>query len=120
MSSSEQQVRVFSTARTLTVRSGVETKALVQAQNVVETLYAADDVEATLTEMEFRNSHGVWTRSYGDFSLYVSGAAIATEAGELWQGEVRAFLSQIDETAARKQAEEMFSLPCTRYKGGQS
>ena len=41
-------VRVFVTSRNLTVRSGVEAKALVEAQNVAEALYAAGDPEELL------------------------------------------------------------------------
>ena len=46
-------VRVFVTARNMTVRSGVESRALAEAQNVAEALYAADDVDAALEHMQF-------------------------------------------------------------------
>ena len=39
-------VRVFVTARNMTVRSGVESSALAEAQNVADALCAADDVDA--------------------------------------------------------------------------
>jgi|GEM_PF-974028 len=113
-------VRVFATARNATVRAGAETQALAQAQNVAEALYAADDPDAELERMEFIKSHGVWTRSYGEYSLYVSSEALPTDAGELWQGEIIAFYSQRDPSAARPEDEELFTLPCARYKEAQS
>ena len=59
-------VQVFVTARNLTVKAGVETRALAEAQNVAETLYAAKDADAALAAMDFRSAHGAWTRASGD------------------------------------------------------
>lgn len=111
--------QVFVTARNLAVKSGVETRALTEAQNVAEALYAADDVDAALTALDFRSSHGVWTRAAGDYTLYVEGGSVPTDAGELWQGSVRAFYSMRNVDQARQEDEELFALPCARYKGGQ-
>ena len=80
-------VRVFVTARNMTVRSGVESVAVADAQNVAESLYAAD------------------------------GKAEPTEAGELWSGTVSAFYKLRNPDAARAEDEQLFSLTCTRYKG---
>ena len=44
-------VRVFVTARNMTLRAGVETQALAEAQNVAETLYAAEDPAEALEQM---------------------------------------------------------------------
>ena len=110
-------VKVFATARNMTVRSGVESVAIADAQNVAETLYAAGDIDATLEEMGFFSSHGAWTLDRGDYTLYVAGTAEPTEAGELWTGTVSAFYKLRDPDAARAEDEELFSLTCTRYKG---
>ena len=110
-------VRVFVTARNLTVRSGVESEALVQAQNVAEALYAADDIDAALEDMAFTSSHGTWAKDCGDFTLYVCGSAEPANAGEIWSGTVSAFYKLRNPDAARAEDEELFSLPCTRYKG---
>ena len=109
-------IRVFATARNMTVRSGVETAALADAQNVAETLYSARDVEGVLSEMGFTASHGAWSLDRGDYSLYVSGEAEPAEAGELWAGSVSAFYKLRDPDAPRQQDERLFSLACTRYK----
>ena len=69
--------------------------------------------------MDFLLSHGAWSKSYGDYTIYVDGRNVPTEAGEMWQGSVRAFYSQRNVEAARQEDEELFALTCSRYKGGQ-
>lgn len=110
-------VRIFVTARNMTVRSGVESVAVADAQNVAETLYAAEDIDGTLSEMGFYSSHGAWTLDRGDYTLYVDGEETATEAGALWSGTVSAFYKLRNPDAARAEDEQLFSLTCTRYKG---
>ena len=113
-------VRVFATSRNMTVRSGAETAALAEAQNVAEAIYAADDVEGSLGDMGFILSHGAWTKSYeGGYTIYVEGRETPTEMGTLWQGNVRAFYALRNVDAAHPEDEELFSLKCTRYKGGE-
>lgn len=110
-------VQVFVTARNLTVRAGVETRALAEAQNIADALCVADDPEASLEAMEFMKSHGAWTRGKGDYTLYVTFDEIPAGAGTMWQGEVKAFYSIRNITQARQEDEELFSLPCARYRG---
>ena len=110
-------MRVFSTARNMTVRAGVETEALAEAQDVAEALYAAGDIDAALEEMAFRNSHGTWLKDCGEYSLYVAGEERAAGAGMLWSGSVSAYYKLRDPDATRQADEELFSLTCTRYKG---
>ena len=110
-------VRVFIGARNLTVKSGVESRALVEAQNVAETLYAAQDVDATLEKLSFVSSHGTWSKDCGDYTLYVTGELQPTNAGELWTGSVSAFYKLRNPDQARQEDEELFSLPCAKYKG---
>ena len=110
-------VKIFVAARNMTVRSGVESMAIADAQNVAETMYAAEDIDATLEGMGFYSSHGAWTLDRGDYTLYVDGKAEPTEAGELWSGTVSAFYKLRNPDAARAEDEQLFSLTCTRYKG---
>jgi Tfp pilus assembly protein PilV len=110
-------VKIFVTARNMTVRSGVESMAIADAQNVAETMYAAEDIDATLEGMGFYSSHGAWTLDRGDYTLYVDGQATSTEAGELWSGTVSAFYKLRNPDVARAEDEQLFSLTCTRYKG---
>ena len=110
-------VNVFVSARNLTVRSSVETEAIDRAQNVAEALYAADDVETAMAEMKFVSSHGSWSKDCGDYSLYVTGETQPTGAGEVWSGTVSAFYKLRDPDASRAEDEELFALPCAKYKG---
>ena len=110
-------VRVFIGARNMTVKSGVESRALAEAQNVAETLYTAEDVDATLEELSFVSSHGTWSKDCGDYTLYVTGELQPTNAGELWTGSVSAFYKLRNPDLARQEDEELFSLPCAKYKG---
>ena len=110
-------MRVFATARNLTVRSGVEAKALNEAQNVAETLYAAEDVDVALENLQFKSSHGSWLKDCGDYSLYVTGETQPTNAGEIWSGTVSAFYKLRNPDADRAEDEELFALPCAKYKG---
>ena len=112
-------VRVFVGARNMTVRAGVESVAVSEAQNVAETLYAAKDIDQTMRDMGFLSSHGAWTKDYGEYTLYVKGEASETEAGTLWTGEVSAFYKLRNPDNARQEDEQLFSLPCTRYEGGE-
>ena len=113
-------VRVFVSARNMTVRAGVETAALSEAQNVADALCAADNRDELLSELSFISSHGAWSKNYGDYSLYVVGNTEMTEAGELWQGQVSAFYSVRNPEADRAEDEELFTLPCARYEGVRS
>ena len=110
-------VRVFVASHHLTVRSGVESQALSEAQNVADAIYAAEDVNVELRDMGFVISHGVWTRAAenGTYTIYVEGDEAPTEAGSLWSGTVRAFYRSAD--VSRPQDEELFSLECVRYRG---
>ena len=109
-------IQVFVTARNMTVRAGVETRALAEAQNVAEALYAADDPDAALEAMQFKLYHGAWSRSDGDYTLYVEGEERASEAGVSWVGTVRAFYSVRSVNQVRQEDEELFSLPCAHYR----
>lgn len=109
-------VRVFAAARNMTVRAAVETQALAEAQNVADTLYAADDADAALEQLEFKLYHGAWTRSYGDYTLYVESNSVSAENGTMWRGSVRAFYHNRNIEQVRPEDEELFALPCARYR----
>lgn len=110
-------VRVFATARNMTARSSVEQRALTEAQDVAEMLYASQDVDATLEELQFASSHDTWSKDCGDYSLYVFGGVEPTGAGELWVGKVSAFYKLRNPDDVRAEDEELFSLSCVKYKG---
>ena len=109
-------VRVFVGARNMTVKAGVESVAVADAQNVAEALYASEDIDQTLSDMGFSSYHGTWTRDRGDYTLYIAGETTPTEAGELWSGSVSAFYKLRNPDNARQEDEQLFTLACTRYE----
>ena len=113
-------VRVFVAARNMTVRAAVETQALAEAQNVADTIYAAADPDQALEAMEFKLYHGAWSRASGDFTLYVEGGEEPAEAGSYWRGTVRAFYHNRNIEQVRPEDEELFAIPCTRYREAQA
>ena len=116
-------VRVFAGARNLTVKAGVQTRALMEAQNVAEAVCAAEDVDAALAGLGFDGYRGVWTREYEDFTLAVSedkGAAERTDAGVLSRYSVSASWWQPNSEKGTRQFDALFELPCTRYEEVQS
>lgn len=109
-------VNVFVTSRNMTVRSGVETEAIQEAQNVAEAIYAADDIDQLMQELGFRSAHDTWTKDCGDYTLYVSGELQSAGYGEIWKGSVSAFYNLRNPDATRPESDELFSLPCARYR----
>ena len=109
-------VNVFVTARNMTVRSGVESAAVQEAQNIAEAIYASDDIDQLMDDLSFRSAHGTWSRDYGDYSLYVAGETQSVGVGEIWKGNVIAFYNLRDASAGKPENEQLFSLPCTRYR----
>lgn len=109
-------IQVFASSRNMTVKAGVQTKALAQAQNVADLLVASADPASALGDAGFLSAHGVWTRDDGEYTLYVEGGMTETEAGELWEGSVRAFQKKRNTGEARPQDEELFSLPWASYR----
>lgn len=60
MLSSTVLLELYATSRNQSVRAGVLTKALNEAQNVADRLYTAEDAEATLREMGFEQREADW------------------------------------------------------------
>ena len=110
-------VQVFAKSRNLTVKAEVETKALAQAQNVIESIYNTEDPLKNLQEMGFLNSHGVWVQDLQSYSLMATIENVPAEAGTLWRGEIKAFYNLRDLEKDRQEAEMLFSLPCVWYRG---
>ena len=109
-------INVFVTARNMTVRSGVASEAVQQAQNVADAICATDDVDGLMDRLGFRSAHGTWSMDCGEYSLYVSGETQATGVGEIWKGSVSAFYNLRNPDATKPENEQLFSLPCARYR----
>ena len=109
-------VQVFATSRNMTVRAGVESRALAEAQNVLDTLVSAEDADAAMEAMSFKLYHGAWSRSYGEYSLYVESGERPEASGVMQEGTVRAFYRNRNVDLARQEDEELFALPFARYR----
>lgn len=99
-------LQVFATARNMSERSGRITRALTEAQNVSERLYAADDPEAALAGLGFARQGDAWVLAEDDFVTEVTLSAEETPAGIIYRQEVRML----------KDGETLLSLPGGRYQ----
>lgn len=88
-------LRTFVSTREYSRRAGVDSVALVEAQDLSERLYVSQDREATLTEDGFAQQDGVWTLDAGDYRLEVSLGAEDAPAGEMMTATVRALRDDI-------------------------
>ncbi|MBQ9063898.1 MAG: hypothetical protein IJ123_00455 [Blautia sp.] len=110
-------VRVFSLSRSMAIRSQVETEALYEAQNIAENMYGSEHPEELLDDMYFVSSHGYWTKNMGAYSLMITGSFLPQEAGQLWEGSISAYVSEMTEGHGRQEGVELFRLPVSWYRG---
>ena len=106
MLSSTVLLDLYSTSRNQSVRAGVLTKALNEAQNIADRLYVSDDAEAALMEMGFEKQDGKWLKTGDTCDFIVSAFAESTESGTLYRQEVSAVQGE----------ETYFMLPVARYQ----
>lgn len=79
--------------------------ALMEAQNIADKLYAADDVDETLKQAGFTQDGDVWTYTEAIYNLRVTVTEEETAAGVLLNAEV----------SAVHQDDAILTLPCSRY-----
>ena len=103
-------VRVFGTARAQTIRAGIESAALGEAQSLADLIYAAADPDQALAEADYDSGHGVWTKSFGDFTLHAALEEEPYRSGTLRSASITAFYQQDS---------ELFTLPVERYLPGE-
>ena len=109
-------VKVFVTARNMTVRSGVASRAVQEAQNVAEAIYTTEDVDGLMENLGFHSAHGTWLLDRGDYSIFVSGETQSAGVGQIWKGSVSAFYNLRNPDDTRPENEQLFELPCARYR----
>ena len=106
-------LQVFSTAHNQISRAGIRTRALNEAQNVADRLYAArtqDDEGAALADFGFTSDEsGAQALEKDGYTLTVRFDSQAREAGNMRLYTVEAY--QTDEL--------LFTLPVARYEEGQ-
>ena len=102
-------MEIFGAAKQNSTRAGVNSAALLQAQNMAERLYAADDMEAELTALGFVRGRGGWRLPCGEYDMIATYHNEPASAGVLREAELSAVY----------QGEVLFSLPATRYFSGE-
>ncbi len=90
MLSSTVLLQIFSTARSQSALSGQLNAAMNEAQNMADRLYAAQDPESELREMECVQEDGLWRLPGDSFDLTVSVSRDEQAGGELVRCQVRA------------------------------
>ena len=98
-------VELFAGAKHKTVQARATSEAIMEAQNIADDLYGADDPDAVLKELGFSGADGVWTLEETEYTLTVLQKEEETEAGIL-----RTFT-----VFATGDGKDLFSLPSTRY-----
>ena len=97
-------LRCFAAAREQANLADARDRALLQAQNAAAALYAAEDPEAALREMGFREDGG-WTLEGDGWTLAVALGEEAAPAGALRMARI----------AASAGGEALFELPLAKY-----
>ena len=98
-------VELFAGAKHKTVQARATSEAIMEAQNIADDLYGADDPDTVLKELGFSEGDGVWTLEETEYTLTVLQKEEETEAGIL-----RTF-----KVSATGDGKDLFSLPSTRY-----
>ncbi len=116
MLSSVVLIQVFSTAHNMTEKASIRTRALAEAQNVADSLKAAEDREEMLAGLQFSNAHDAWMRRYDGFTLYVELEEEQFSAGIMRKGSLYAFCNE-NGAGRENNVDELFSLPLADYRG---
>ena len=101
-------LRVFAAAHDQGRQADIKIRALNEAQNVADRLYAADEPEAALAGMGFAMEEETWVLAEEGYVLYVTSRWEDREQGRM----------RIQEVRAEAAGETVLSLPCSRYEEG--
>lgn len=105
MLASTTLMEIFGAAKQYSRRAENRSQALLQVQNMAESLYAEQDISAALEEMGFVETDEGWTMNSGECVISVSCAEENTAGGRLRQMQWTALL----------EGEPLFVLPSVRY-----
>lgn len=90
-------------------QAGAYNNALVEAQNIADTIYASADAEAALEAAGFQQDGEVWTRREETYDLIVTASQEETAAGVMLTAEVSVVQGE----------DTLLTLPCLRYIPGE-
>ena len=98
-------VELFANAKHKTLQARATNVAIMEAQNIADDLYGAEDPDAVLQELGFTKNDEGWTLEEKEYSLKVTQTDEAAEAGTL----------RIFTISGTGDGTDLFSLPSTRY-----
>ena len=98
-------VQVFADAKLKSRTAKATHASMLEAQNIAEDLYAAEDPDAVLKSYGFAAEDGGWVLEQDGYLLKVTLQEEATETGELRTYEI----------AGVKDGETLLTLPSTRF-----
>ena len=99
-------LEVFTKANNFSSKSELLTVSMVEAQNVADRLYAADDPEELLNSLGFEAQNGNWVLDKDSYQM----EAVVTDEIE----DAGVFRRQIIRVTSN--GEELYSLPCSRWE----
>ena len=105
MLSATMLMQLFSAARKQGDQAQVLTRALINAQNLAEQLYAAPDPQQELEDLGFTMENGIWRLADSDFITEVESLDEVQVQGVIHRQQVRILQGE----------EELVSLPVARY-----
>ena len=98
-------VELFADARHKSLQARATNMAIMEAENLADDLYGAEDPDKVLAELGFTQENETWTLEKDEYTLTVTGEEEAAEAGVLRKYTI----------SATGDGKDLFSLPSTRY-----
>ena len=102
-------LQVFSASRRLSDRAGLTGRALTEAQNMAEQIYAAEDPSSLFPAWGLEENDGAWQRDNGEWMLRVTCSREDTKNGTMTRAEISAAAGE----------DLLFTLPVARYREAQ-
>ena len=98
-------VELFANAKHKTLQARATNTSIMEAQNIADDLYGTDDPDAVLQGLGFTKDGESWKLEEKEYTLTVTQAEEASEAGVLRTITI----------SATGDGKDLFSLPSTRY-----
>jgi len=98
-------VELFADAKHKSLQARATNTAIMEAENIADDLYGAEDPDAVLAELGFTQDGEGWTLEKKEYTLKVTREDETVEAGELRKYTI----------SATGDGKDLFSLPSTRY-----
>ena len=98
-------VELFADARHKSMQARGTNTAIMEAENIADDLYGAEDPDQVLTDLGFTQDNGTWTLEKEDYTLTVTGTEEEAEAGVLRKFTI----------SATGDGKDLFTMPSTRY-----